>query len=88
MTGPALGFVDGNDSVCHCRISPFWRKGRLVPAAISVISGSPAPSGSPRSGHELAAGLSIKEENIEALAEIFETNDVFTVEEMIVNLMN
>ena len=28
------------------------------------------------------------EENIEALAEIFETNDVFTVEEILVTLMN
>ena len=28
------------------------------------------------------------EENIESLAEIFETNDVFSVEEMLITLMN
>ena len=28
------------------------------------------------------------EENIEALAELFETNDVFDIEEMVIALMN
>ena len=38
--------------------------------------------------HMYSKDIEHLEENIEALAEIFETNDVFTVEEMIVNLMN
>ncbi|WP_195988387.1 flagellin lysine-N-methylase [Clostridium sp. D53t1_180928_C8] len=38
--------------------------------------------------HMYSKDIEHLEENIESLAEIFETNDVFVIEEMIVNLMN
>ena len=38
--------------------------------------------------HTYSKDIEHLEENIESLAEIFETNDVFAVEEMIVTLMN
>lgn len=54
----------------------FTEEGEVTDADIVDIS------------HMYSKDIEHLEENIEALAEIFETNDVFTVEEMIVNLMN
>ena len=38
--------------------------------------------------HTYSKDVEHLEENIESLAEIFETNDVFSVEEMLITLMN
>ena len=38
--------------------------------------------------HTYSKDIEHLEENIEALAELFETNDVFDIEEMVIALMN
>ena len=38
--------------------------------------------------HTYSKDIEHLEENIEALAELFETNDVFDIEEMVMALMN
>ena len=54
----------------------FTEEGQLNDADIVDIS------------HMYSKDIEHLEENIESLAEIFETNDVFSVEEMLITLMN